>query len=87
MPAALILGKFLFCLNKECGVVYARTQRSERLKLATLGVDSRSTATTILAVRALLELQSDRTLSPEARRSAELHGQSAGCIAAGRPLQ
>jgi hypothetical protein len=38
------------------------------MKLATLGVDSRSTATTILAVRSLIELQSDTTLRPEARK-------------------
>jgi hypothetical protein len=59
---------FLFCLEPSCGVAYARSQRSERNKLATLGVDSRSTATTILAVRALLELQQDRDLKPEARK-------------------
>ena len=47
LAAALIGRNFLFCLEPECGVAYARTQRSERMKLATLGVDSRSTATTI----------------------------------------
>ncbi|RZO86864.1 MAG: DEAD/DEAH box helicase [Oceanococcus sp.] len=67
-PAALITRNFLFCLNPDCGVAYTRSQRSERNKLATLGVDSRSTATTILAVRSLLELQQDRTLSAEARK-------------------
>ena len=49
-------------------ITYAKTQRSERAKLATLGVDNRSTATTILAVRALVELQSDSTLKAEARK-------------------
>ena len=38
------------------------------MKLATLGVDSRSTATTILAVRSLIELQSDTSLKREARK-------------------
>jgi hypothetical protein len=33
-----------------------------------LGVDNRSTATTILAVRSLIELQSDRDLKPDARK-------------------
>ena len=66
--AALIRRNFLFCLEPSCGVAYTRSQRSERNKLATLGVDSRSTATTILAVRALLELQQDRDLNPEARK-------------------
>jgi len=68
MPAALIKKNFLFCLEPSCSVAYARSQRSERNKLSTLGVDSRSTATTILAVRALLELQQDRDLKPEARK-------------------
>ncbi len=67
-PAALIRKNFLFCLEPSCGVAYTRSQRSERSKLATLGVDNRSTATTILAVRSLIELQSDRDLKPEARK-------------------
>jgi ATP-dependent helicase YprA (DUF1998 family)/very-short-patch-repair endonuclease len=68
IPVALIKKNFLFCLEPSCGVAYTRSQRSERNKLATLGVDSRSTATTILAVRALIELQRDRDLKPEARK-------------------
>ena len=67
-PAALIHGNFLFCLEPSCGVAYTRSQRSERFKLATLGVDNRSTATTILAVRSLIELQHNRSLTPEARK-------------------
>ena len=68
VPAALIRRNFLFCLESSCGVAYTRSQRSERFKLATLGVDNRSTATTILAVRALIAVQGDRELSPEARK-------------------
>ncbi|MBI4263393.1 MAG: DEAD/DEAH box helicase [Acidobacteria bacterium] len=68
VAAALIPRNFLFCLEPACGVAYVKTQRSERAKLATLGVDNRSTATTVLAVRALLDLQSDRDLKPEARK-------------------
>lgn len=64
----LIRKNFLFCLNPSCGVAYAKSQRSERAKLATLGVDNRSTATTILAIRALIELQSDRDLGMQARK-------------------
>ena len=67
-PAALIRRNFLFCLEPSCRVAYTRSQRSERFKLATLGVDNRSTATTILAVRALIEVQGDRSLSAEARK-------------------
>lgn len=68
IEAALIRKNFLFCLEPSCGVAYTKLQRSERMKLATLGVDSRSTATTILAVRSLIELQSDSTLKREARK-------------------
>lgn len=68
IPAALIRRNFLFCLDPSCGVAYTKNQRAERPKLATLGVDNRSTATTILAVRALIELQTDRQLKPEARK-------------------
>ncbi len=68
IPGWLIRRNFLFCLEPACGVAYTRSQRSERPKLATLGVDNRSTATTILAVRALIELQGDGDLKPEARK-------------------
>ena len=68
VEGALIRKNFLFCLKPSCGVAYTKLQRSERAKLATLGVDSRSTATTILAVCALIELQSDVKLRPEARK-------------------
>ena len=68
LPAALIRRNFLFCLEPSCRVAYTRSQRSERFKLATLGVDNRSTATTILAVQALIEVQGDRELSREARK-------------------
>jgi very-short-patch-repair endonuclease len=68
IPAALIHRNFLFCLNPDCGVAYTKSQRSERAKLATLGVDNRSTATTILAVRSLIELQGNSALTREARK-------------------
>ena len=68
VPASLIHDRFLFCLERSCGVAYTRSQRSERFKLTTLGVDNRSTATTILAVRSLIELQHDRDLQSDARK-------------------
>lgn len=68
IAAALIKQNFLFCLEPSCGVAYTKSQRAEKAKLATLGVDNRSTATTILAVRSLIELQGDRDLKPEARK-------------------
>src|SRR5207245_7780066 len=68
IESALIRRNFLFCLQPSCGVAYTKIQRSERLKLGTLGVDNRSTATTILAVRSLIELQRNTTLQPDARK-------------------
>ncbi|MFA7233744.1 MAG: DEAD/DEAH box helicase [Terrimicrobiaceae bacterium] len=68
LPSALIKKNFLFCLEPSCGVAYTKSQRSERAKLATLGVDNRSTASTILAVRSLIELQGDQTLDKKARK-------------------
>jgi ATP-dependent helicase YprA (DUF1998 family) len=68
IAAALIPRNFLFCLGDSCGIAYTKNQRSERAKLATLGVDNRSTATTVLAVRSLIELQADTSLKPEARK-------------------
>jgi ATP-dependent helicase YprA (DUF1998 family) len=68
VPSAIIRRNFLFCLEPLCGVAFVRGQHSERGKLGTLGVDNRSTATTILAVRALIELQGDIALKPEARK-------------------
>jgi ATP-dependent helicase YprA (DUF1998 family) len=68
ISAALIHRNFLFCLEPGCGIAYTKSQRSERSKLATLGVDNRSTATTILAVRSLIELQGDTDLRAEARK-------------------
>lgn len=68
ISAALIRRNFLFCLEPSCRVTYTRNQRSERPKLGSLGVDNRSTATTILAVRSLIELQGDQDLKAEARK-------------------
>src|SRR5205807_7469767 len=65
IPAALIRRNFLFCLEPSCGVAYSKIQRSERLKLGTLGIDNRSTATTLLAVRSLIELQGNASLQSE----------------------
>lgn len=48
---------FRMCLNPDCAVAYNARQRSDRLKLNTLGVDTRSTATTVLALRSVIELK------------------------------
>ena len=67
-PAALIKGNFLFCLESRLQSDVHEAAESERGKLGTLGVDNRSTATTVLAVQALIQLQRDRDLSSEARK-------------------
>ncbi len=43
-------------------------QRSDVSKLATIGVDGRSTATTILALSTILKLRVDENLEPQARK-------------------
>ncbi len=59
---------FRFCLNPKCGISYNARQRSEVLKLATIGVDGRSTATTILALSTILQLRFDKDLDDEAKK-------------------
>ncbi|MEA3266927.1 MAG: helicase-related protein, partial [Candidatus Fermentibacteria bacterium] len=66
MKFAFIRSPFRFC--PHCGVVYAAQQRSDFAKLASLGTEGRSTATTILALGAIAELMQDRKLEKEARK-------------------
>jgi len=61
VPAA-----FRFCL--KCGVAHGPNIRSDFGKLATLGTEARSTATTILAITALRNLQADQSLTARARK-------------------
>ncbi len=68
IPVAFIKAPFKFCLNPDCGVAYNARQRSDLGKLATLGVDGRSTATTVLALSTILKLRFDSSLQPEARK-------------------
>jgi len=56
---------FRFCLS--CGISYAATLRSDFTKLASLGSEGRSTATTILSLSAISGLK-DSDLRPEARK-------------------
>lgn len=71
-PAGLemtfVRAPFQFCLNPECGVAYSARQRSDIGKLSTIGVDGRSTATTILALSTILRLRFDESLEPHARK-------------------
>lgn len=65
---AFIKAPFQFCLNPKCGVAYNARQRSDLGKLSTLGVDGRSTATTVLALSTILKLRFDQSLEPKARK-------------------
>ena len=68
LQAAFFPTPFRFCLNPECGKAFSFRQRSDQGKLATLGVDGRSTATTILGLTVLMYLQEDDDLASEARK-------------------
>jgi len=60
-----IKAPFRFCLR--CGVAYSTRQKSDFAKLASLGTDGRSTATTIMAMATIRELRQS-SLKAEARK-------------------
>ncbi|RKZ02136.1 hypothetical protein DRQ21_09325 [Candidatus Fermentibacteria bacterium] len=66
LQVALFKAPFRFC--PHCGVTYATQQRSDYSKLATLGTEGRSTATTILTLGAIAELKKDKDLDNEAKK-------------------
>jgi ATP-dependent helicase YprA (DUF1998 family)/very-short-patch-repair endonuclease len=57
---------FRFCLN--CGVSYDMRQRSDIGKIASLGTEGRSSATTILSLSAIRHLKKEETLDLRARK-------------------
>lgn len=57
---------FRFCLN--CGVTYSAHQSSDFGKLATLGSEGRSTATTVMALSVMQRLRREHDLVPEAKK-------------------
>ena len=57
---------FLFCV--QCDITYGAHQTSDFGKLATLGSEGRSTATTLLGLSTVRRLRRDATLQPEARK-------------------
>lgn len=57
---------FRFCLS--CGVAYGFRQVSDFAKLAVLGTEGRSTATTILSLAAIQDLRTDEELDKTARK-------------------
>ncbi|MFH1465603.1 MAG: DEAD/DEAH box helicase [Pseudomonadota bacterium] len=66
LVAQWVRAPFLFCLR--CGVAYDAHQTSDYGKLATLGSEGRSTATTVLTLSAIRRLRQDRDLPPMARK-------------------
>lgn len=57
---------FRFCLN--CQVAYNARQSSDFGKLATLGSEGRSTATTVMTLTSIRKLRQDESLDPAARK-------------------
>lgn len=68
LHVAFVRAPFRFCLNPNCRVAYNARQRSDLSKLATIGADGRSTATTVLALATILKLRVDQSLDEEARK-------------------
>ncbi len=66
VAAHFILAPFRFCLN--CGISYDMRQRSDFAKLASLGTEGRSTATTILSLSVVRSLKLDSELEPSAKK-------------------
>lgn len=65
-PFAFLPAPFRFCPN--CGVAYASQQRSDFSKLASLGTEGRSTATTLLSIFTVLSLMDDDQLPDPAKK-------------------
>ena len=68
IEAVFVKAPFRFCLNPNCKVAYNARQRSDISKLATIGIDGRSTATTILALSTILKLRLESGLPDKAKK-------------------
>lgn len=66
VQAWFVPAPFLFCMR--CKVEYDAYQRSDYGKLATLGTEGRSSATTLLSLTSIRRLRADQSLKPEARK-------------------
>jgi ATP-dependent helicase YprA (DUF1998 family) len=66
LDCSYLLAPFRFCLR--CGVSYGFRQTSDFAKLAALGTEGRSSATTILSLAAIRYLRHDDTLHERARK-------------------
>ncbi len=65
-PAWWLPAPFRFCLH--CGVAYGARVSSDFGKLATLGSEGRSTATTVMTLSTIRELRVDQDLESKARK-------------------
>ncbi len=65
-PAWWLPAPFRFCLH--CGVAYSSRTQSDYGKLATLGSEGRSTATTVMTLSAIQKLRRDVDLHKNARK-------------------
>ncbi|MEZ5144530.1 MAG: DEAD/DEAH box helicase, partial [Acidimicrobiales bacterium] len=65
-PMWWVPAPFRFCLN--CGISYGGRVRGDFSKLATLGSEGRSTATTVMSLSAIRSLRADESLSRRARK-------------------
>jgi len=66
-PAWFVPSPFTFCLNPQCRVSYA-PRISDFTKLATLGTEGRSTATTVLSMSTVRHLRQEPELSDIAKK-------------------
>ena len=66
ITAHFVSQPFRFCLR--CAVSYGMRQDSDFAKLATLGTEGRSTATTILSLSIIQNLKQSKTFKPEAKK-------------------
>jgi ATP-dependent helicase YprA (DUF1998 family)/very-short-patch-repair endonuclease len=65
---AAFVTNWRFCLNPDCRVLYESARTGEFTKLATLGNEGRSSATTILSASIVRALRNDPTVDAEARK-------------------
>ena len=66
VTAHFIPAPFRFCL--KCGVAYGGRARADFAKLATLGSEGRSTATTVLSLSAVRHLRHEEAIPAEAKK-------------------
>ncbi|MDC3284697.1 DEAD/DEAH box helicase [Opitutales bacterium] len=68
ITVAVIRDNFMFCLNPNCRVTYNARINSDISKLSTLGIDGRSTATSIMALSVIQKLRHDEVLKSDAKK-------------------